>query len=84
MCCLRFEHDTYEREYATFPKADTIVETPKGRGVITESNFLTGKIKVRMNGDQTIKTFVKSELKPLGTIKVKDEPVSEDLKKLEE
>ena len=84
MCCLRFEHDTYEREYATFPKADTIVETPKGRGVITESNFLTGKIKVRMNGDQTIKTFVYSELKPLGTIKVKDEPVSEDLKKLEE
>ena len=84
MCCLRFEHDTYEREYANFPKADTIVETPKGRGVITESNFLTGKIKVRMNGDQTIKTFVKSELKPLGTIKVKDEPVSEDLKKLEE
>ncbi len=84
MCCLRFEHDTYEREYATFPKTDTIVDTPKGRGVITESNFLTGKIKVRMNGDQTIKTFVKSELKPLGTIKVKDEPVSEDLKKLEE
>ncbi|MBQ3230214.1 MAG: stage 0 sporulation family protein, partial [Clostridia bacterium] len=52
MCCLRFEHDTYEREYATFPKVDTIVDTPKGRGVIIESSFLTGKIKVKMNNDQ--------------------------------
>ncbi|MBR4950697.1 MAG: stage 0 sporulation family protein [Clostridia bacterium] len=83
MCCLRFEQDTYEREYATFPKVDTIVETPKGRGVIVESSFLTGKIKVKMNNDQTLKTFVKSELKCLGMIKVKEE-VSEDLKKLED
>ena len=83
MCCLRFEQDTYEREYATFPKVDTIVETPKGRGVIVESSFLTGRIKVRMNDDQTVKTFGKDDLKPLGVIRVKEE-VSEDLKKLEE
>ncbi len=82
MCCLRFEQDTYEREYATFPKVDTIVDTPKGRGVIIESSFLTGKIKVKMNNDQSVKIFGKSELKPLGMIKVKEE-VSEDLKKLE-
>jgi cell fate regulator YaaT (PSP1 superfamily) len=83
MCCLRFEHDTYEREYATFPKVDTIVDTPKGRGVIVESSFLTGKIKVKMNNDQSLKIFGKSELKVIGTIKVKEE-VSEDLKKLED
>ena len=83
MCCLRFEQDTYEREYATFPKVDTIVDTPKGRGVIVESSFLTGKIKVKMNNDQTLKTFVKTELKPLGMIRVKED-VSEDLKKLED
>lgn len=83
MCCLRFEHDTYEREYATFPKVDTIVDTPKGRGVIVESSFLTGKIKVKMNNDQSIKVFGKAELKPLGMIKVKDD-VSEDLKQLED
>ncbi len=83
MCCLRFEHDTYEREYATFPKVDTIVDTPKGRGVIVESSFLTGKIKVKMNNDQSLKVFGKSELKPLGMIKVKED-VSEDLKKLED
>ena len=83
MCCLRFEHDTYEREYANFPKADTIVDTPKGRGVITESNFLSGKIKVRMNSDQSIKTFEKGDLKTIGTVKVKEQ-ISDDLKKLEE
>ena len=83
MCCLRFEQDTYEREYATFPKVDTIVETPKGRGVIVESSFLTGRIKVRMNDDQTVKTFGKDDLKPLGVIRVKEE-VSEDLKQLED
>ena len=83
MCCLRFEHDTYEREYATFPKVDTIVETPKGRGVIVESSFLTGKIKVKMNSDQTLKVFGKSELKAVGMIKVKDD-VSDDLKQLED
>lgn len=83
MCCLRFEQDTYEREYATFPKVDTIVDTPKGRGVIVESSFLTGKIKVKMNNDQSLKVFGKTELKPLGMIKVKEE-VSEDLKHLED
>lgn len=83
MCCLRFEQDTYEREYATFPKVDTIVDTPKGRGVIVESSFLTGRIKVKMNNDQSLKVFGKAELKPLGMIKVKED-VSEDLKKLED
>lgn len=83
MCCLRFEHDTYEREYATFPKVDTIVETPKGRGVIVESSFLTGRIKVKMNGDQSVKVFGKSELKAVGTVKVREQ-VTDDLKKLEE
>lgn len=83
MCCLRFENDTYEREYATFPKVDTIVETPKGRGVIVESSFLTGQIKVKMNSDQSIKSFVKSELKAVGMIKVREE-VSEDLRELED
>ncbi|MBO4452702.1 MAG: stage 0 sporulation family protein [Clostridia bacterium] len=83
MCCLRFENDTYEREYATFPKVDTIVETPKGRGVIIESSFLTGRIKVKMNSDQSVKVFSKNELKTVGVIKVKEE-LTDDLKELED
>lgn len=83
MCCLRFENDTYEREYATFPKVDSIVDSPKGRGVIIESSFLTGKIKVKMNDDQSVKVFGKNDLKILGRIKVKED-IDEDLKKLED
>ena len=85
MCCLRFEHEVYETEYATFPKVDSIVETPAGKGVITESNFLTGKIKVKLNGDQNapVKVFTKKDVKVIGMVKRRDDN-SEDLKKLEE
>lgn len=85
MCCLRFEHEVYETEYATFPKVDSIVETPAGKGVITESNFLTGKIKVKLNGDQNapVKVFAKKDIKVVGMVKRRDDN-SEDLKKLEE
>ena len=85
MCCLRFEHEVYEREYADFPKVDSIVETPAGRGIITESSFLSGKIKVRMNGDQNapVKVFTKDEVKVVGSIKRRDEN-TDDLRNLEE
>ena len=85
MCCLRFEHEVYETEYATFPKVDSIVETPAGKGVITESNFLTGKIKVKLNGDQNapVKVFTKKDVKVVGMVKRRDDN-SEDPKKLEE
>ncbi|HAN21431.1 MAG: stage 0 sporulation protein [Clostridiales bacterium GWF2_36_10] len=84
MCCLRFEHEVYEKEYADYPKVDSIVETPVGRGVVIESNFLTGNIKVKMNGEQgLIKIFTKNDLKVVGVIRIKDEDY-EELKKLEE
>lgn len=71
MCCLRFEHDTYEREYATFPKVDSIIETANGRGVIVESNFLTGKIKAKMDGDaaNVFRTYTKTEVRVVGRVK---------------
>ena len=71
MCCLRFEHDTYEREYATFPKVDSIIETANGRGVIVESNFLTGKIKAKMDGDAAtvFRTYTKKEVRVVGRVK---------------
>ncbi len=84
MCCLRFEQEVYETEYATFPKVDSIVETPAGKGVIIESSFLTGKIKVKLNGDQNApaKVYTKDDVKVVGMIKRNDE--GEELKKLED
>ncbi|OGO88833.1 MAG: stage 0 sporulation protein [Clostridiales bacterium GWF2_38_85] len=74
MCCLRFEHDIYEREYATFPKVDSIIETPDGRAVVIEGNFLTGKVKATLVGDNSgaVKTFMGRDVKVVGYIKKKE------------
>ncbi len=75
MCCLSYEQKVYEMEYATFPKVDSLVETPNGRGVICESNFLTGKIKVKlMDADraQPAKTFTADQIKVVGMLRRKE------------
>lgn len=87
MCCLRYEQDVYECEYKTFPRADMIVQTAQGRGVITESNFLNGKIKVKMDGEgaAVVKTFTRDEVKVIGkSSHTKDAPIDKDLKNLED
>jgi cell fate regulator YaaT (PSP1 superfamily) len=55
MCCLRYEHETYEAEIAKTPKIDATVKTPDGIGTVTETSPLTGFIKVKI-GD-SIKAF---------------------------
>lgn len=63
MCCLRYEQDTYEREAAALPRVNSIVDTPKGRATVLESNFLTGKIKVSDANDGTIRYFTPEEVR---------------------
>lgn len=84
MCCLLFEHDIYEQEYATFPKVDSIIETADGRAIVTEGNFLTGKVKAILVSDKTntIKTYPGRDVKIVGYVK-KREPVSSELADLE-
>ncbi len=87
MCCLRYEQDVYEREYTTFPRPDMMVITAQGKGVVAESNFINGKIKVRMDGDGTAvyKVFTRDEVKVIGKAKAhNDEPVDKELKALED
>ena len=49
MCCLKYEQDTYEELWKLSPKVGAVVMTPEGRGVVTDSAILTGKIKVRLD-----------------------------------
>ncbi len=88
MCCLRYEQDVYECEYKTFPRPDMTVITAQGKGVIAESNFLNGKIKVKMDGEGTpaIKTFTRDEVKVIAkpSHSHKDNAVDKELKKLED
>ncbi len=49
MCCLKYEQSTYEELWKLCPKVGAVVMTPEGRGVVTDSSVLTGKIKVRLD-----------------------------------
>lgn len=49
MCCLKYEQDTYEALLRMTPKQGALVTTAEGKGVVTEVNLLTGKLKVRLD-----------------------------------
>ena len=48
MCCLRYEHETYDYEIKRTPPVDSTVKTPDGIGTVTEINPLAGTVKVRL------------------------------------
>lgn len=63
MCCLKYEQDAYEDLLRRTPKEESYVDTPEGRGTITEVNLLRQKVKVRLESDpDTIGTFAVDEI----------------------
>ena len=48
MCCLKYEQDTYSSLIKVTPKQGALVNTPEGRGTVTEVNLLSGVLKVRL------------------------------------
>ena len=54
MCCLRYEQEAYEREIVLMPPVDSYVETPDGKGTVIDLFPISGKVKVKLNGDQDI------------------------------
>ena len=48
MCCLRYEHETYEEAIKKTPPLGSTVKTPAGNGVVVETNPLAELIKVRL------------------------------------
>ncbi len=62
MCCLRYEHETYEEEIRRTPPVDSTVKTPDGIGVVTEISLLTGYIKVKLNQGEEIKVFHRDQV----------------------
>ncbi len=78
MCCLRYEHESYEEELAKLPKMDALVETPDGRGIVCELNPLAGIVKVRFSGDhQMTKSYVKDDIKVLASTKKEQKELRE-------
>ena len=52
MCCLRYEHETYEEAIRQTPPCGSVVSTKDGKGVIVETKPLAGEIKVKIGDDE--------------------------------
>ena len=67
MCCLRYEHQTYEEEIRLTPPVDSVVKTPDGIGTVCETSPLVGTIKVRLNdSDGLPKQYHRDDVTVLG------------------
>lgn len=67
MCCLKYEQDVYERLRRELPKVGESVNTPAGKGEVTDVNVLTGDLKVRIGeeeGAQPVKVNEKDLIRP--------------------
>lgn len=62
MCCLKYEQDSYEELLRTTPKVGAIVKTPDGKGVVEDVNLLTGKLRVKHDGTESVNTFDKNDI----------------------
>ena len=64
MCCLRYEHETYEYEIKRTPPVESTVKTPDGIGTVTEISPLQGTIKVRLSDKPDIqpKTYHRKDV----------------------
>ncbi len=72
MCCLKYEQDVYERLRRELPKVGESVNTPAGKGEVTDVNVLTGDLKVRIGeeeGTQPVKVNEKDLVRPETTRK---------------
>jgi len=65
MCCLRYEHETYEREIAQTPRVGSKVSTKDGVGTVSDAHVLTGYLKVKFTDEkgESIKTYHRDDVK---------------------
>ena len=82
MCCLKYEQFAYEDLLRHAPKAESFVDTPEGRGTVTEVDLLRQRVKVRMEDrPEEIHVFSNDEIAVLrsGKAKKTDLPIPADL-----
>ena len=81
MCCLKYEQEAYEDLLRRSPKQDSFVDTPEGRGTITEVDLLRQRVKVRMeDSPEIISIFSNEEIAIFrsGKAKKNDPPIPAD------
>jgi len=87
MCCLKYEHETYECARKYMPKVGALVDTPEGKGEVVESNILLETVKVKlelMEGNlRVIKDFPVKDIVELRPGKDIEPEVTDDIENLE-
>ncbi len=87
MCCLKYEQDAYSDLLKKTPKVGAIVNTPDGKGIVTEVNLLTGMLKVSLDKSQNAapSTYNVKQIKLIKDAQIRlDRSEIEQLKGLEE
>ena len=82
MCCLKYEQEAYEDLIRSAPNMDSFVDTPEGRGTVTDVNLLRSRVKVRMeDSPETVNWFANADIAVLrsGKAKKNDPPIPADL-----
>ena len=88
MCCLKYEQEAYSDLLKRTPKVGAIVRTPEGKGVVVETNLISGILKVKLDSAPegiAPAAFKVKEVKLLkdGYIRMNKQEI-EELKHLEE
>ena len=81
MCCLNYEQETYEDLLRTSPKPESFVDTPDGRGTVTEVSLLRQTVRVRLEKQpDTVVCHHNCDICVLrnGKARKNDEPIPED------
>ena len=73
MCCLRYEHETYDEAIKVTPPVGSVVQSPEGEGTVIEMKPLAGEVRVRLleNEKDAPRTYKVTDLKVLRTPKQK-------------
>ena len=82
MCCLKYEQDAYEDLIRSSPKAESLVDTPDGRGTVVDIDLLRQRVKVKMElQPEVINTYSNTDIAVLrsGKAKKNDPPIPADL-----
>ena len=64
MCCLKYEQEAYEDLVKSMPRVEAPVDTPKGKGTVTEVNLLRRSVKVKLDdgGDAALQSYSVDQL----------------------
>ena len=71
MCCLRYEHSTYEELRKKLPTRNSAVNTPEGEGVVVDRQILTQLLIVRLADAKRV-AFPASEVTVVPKISAKE------------